>query len=176
MRGKSILLGLVLVTVVFSCRKKEIPIQEDHYFSFEIKISNKITEPTIINGYYGHVLEYKGDFMPSTDGNINKPDTVKNALYFYEISFLEQIQQSKVQKNGTDFYDLKLLAKNEVLPKFIIKPNKSGFYQIDTNKKEYLVLIEARKNLGYFNGGPMKLSTNNQLIFMDMRIDYDATF
>lgn len=177
MRGKNILLGLTLVMVVLSCRKDEVPVQEPYYFTFDVKISNRISEPTIINGYYGHVLEYEGNFMPTTDGEPKRPDTVRNELYFFEATFLEQIQQTKVQKNGTDFYDLKALEKNEVKPKFIVKPNKGGFYQIDTNQKEYLVLIKARKNLGYYNGGPLKVGhTTNQLINLDMKIDYNATF
>ncbi len=177
MSGKNILLGLILLVVVCSCKKEQVPIQDDYYFSFDVKISNKITEPTIINGYYGHVLEYNGNFMPSTDGETKKPDTVRNELYLYESSYLEQIQEAKVQKDGTDFYDLKKLEKNDIKPKFIVRPNKSGFYQIDTNQNEYLLLIEARKNLGYYNGGPLKVGGNsNQLRLMNMKIDYNATF
>lgn len=177
MRGKSILLGFVLTIVVLSCGKKDVPVVDDYYFTFEVKVSNKISEPTIINGLFGHVLEYEGNFMPSTDGETKKPDTVRNELYLYETSYLEQIQQAKVQKNGTDFYDLKLLEKNEVMPKYIIKPNKSGFYQVDTNQKEYLLLINARKNLGYYKGGPLKVgNATTQLRRMNMNIDYNATF
>ena len=115
--------------------------------------------------------------MPSTDGETKKPDTVRNELYLYESSYLEQIQEAKVRKDGTDFYDLKKLEKNDIKPKFIVRPNKSGFYQIDTNQNEYLLLIEARKNLGYYNGGPLKVGGNsNQLRLMNMKIDYNATF
>lgn len=177
MNGKSILLGLLLVVLVISCKKEQVPVQDDYYFSFKVKISNKITEPTIINGYYGHVLEYEGNFMPSTDGNTKKPDSIRNELYFYEASYLQEIQQAKVEKSGTEFYDLKLLEKNEIKPKFIIQPNKSGFYQIDTNSKEYLVLIETDNNLGYYNGGPLKVGfTDTQLRLLNMKIDYNATF
>ena len=116
--------------------------------------------------------------MPSTDGETKKPDSVRNELYFYEASQLEKLQQFKFQKNGTDFYNLKKLRKEEVLPKFIVVPNKNGFYQLDTNKDEYLVLIKVGKNRGYFNGGPLKVGhqTANDLRMMNMNIDYEATF
>lgn len=178
MQGKSALLMFVLTIFLVSCKKEQVPVQDDYYFSYKVKISNKLEEPTVINGYYGHVLLYEGNFLPSTDGPTKKPDSVRNSLYFYEISKLEQLQQAKVQKSGTDFYDLKKLEKEDVLPKFIVEPNKQGFYQIDTNKDEYLVLIEARKNLGYYNGGPLKVGHQeaNQLRLMNMNIDYNASF
>lgn len=178
MRGKTTLLLIVLTVFLVACKKNDVPVQDDYFFSYKIKVSNRISEPTIINGYYGHVLLYEGNFMPSTDGETKKPDTVRNELYFYEASHLEKIQEAKFQKNGTDFYDLKQLHKAEVQPKFIVVPNKSGFFQLDTNKDEYLVLIKVGKNRGYFNGGPLKVGhqTASDLRMRNMNIDYEATF
>lgn len=178
MRGKSILLLFVLTVLLVACKKDEVPVQDDYYFTYKIKVSNRIEQPTIINGYYGYVLLYEGNFMPSTDGETKKPDSVRNELYFYEVSQLEKLQEAKFQKNGTDFYNLKKLNKAEVLPKFIVIPNKSGFYQLDTNKDEYLVLINVGKNRGYYNGGPLKVGHQlaNDLRMMNMNIDYEATF
>ncbi|WP_420387005.1 hypothetical protein [Roseivirga sp.] len=177
MRAKNILLGLLLTTLIVGCKKDEVPVQDDYYFTYEIKISNRISEPTIINGYYGHVLLFEGDFMPSTEGTAKAPDTVRNELYFYDADKLEALEAAKVQRDGVDFYDLRKLKKDDVTPKYIIKPNKKGFYQIDTNNQNYLVLIEVKKNLGYFNGGPFKAGhETTQLRTRNMNIDYNATF
>ncbi|GHE70954.1 MULTISPECIES: hypothetical protein [Roseivirga] len=177
MKIRVALIGLILAVFAVSCKKDSVPQQDNFYFSYKVKMSNKITSPTIINGYHGHVLKFEGDFMPSTDGKTNAPDTVRNELYFFETSKLDQLQAAMIEKDGTKFYDLKLLEKKEVKPKFIIIPNKSGFYQIDTNNKEYLVIIKVNKKLGYYNGGALKLNaTNGTLRLMNMRIDYKATF
>ncbi len=177
MRGKIILLSIALSFLAISCKKDTVPQQDDYYFTFNVKMSNRINEPTIINGYYGHVLEYEGNFMPTTDGPAKAPDTVRNDIYVYEASLMDSLQQAKVQKNGVDFYDLKQLEKQEIKPKYIIRPNKSGFYQLDTNSKEYLLLIQTSKRLGYYNGGPLKVGGNtNVLINQDLKIDYKATF
>lgn len=177
MRGKIILFSIALSVLAVSCKKDTVPQQDDYYFTFRVKMSNKINQPTIINGYYGHVLLYDGNFMPTTDGPAKTPDTVRNELYVYEASLLDSLEQGKIQIEGGEFYDLKKLDKNNIKPKFIIKPNKSGFYQIDTNAKEYLMLIKVTDRLGYNNGGPLKIGGNPGLLMnLDPRIDYDATY
>ena len=177
MRGKIILFSIALSVLAVSCKKDTVPQQDDYYFTFTVNMSNKINEPTIINGYYGHVLQFEGNFMPTTDGPAKTPDTVRNELYVYEAALIDSLEQAKVQKDGKDFYDLRKLEKKDIKPKFIIKPNKSGFYQIDTNSKEYLLLIKVTKRLGYYNGGPLKIGGNTGLLMnLDPRIDFEATF
>lgn len=174
-KGLTIVL-LVLVSFV-ACKKESVPTQDEYYYSFKVKISNKIKEPTIINGYHGYVLLYEGDFMPSTEEEVQAPDTVRNDLYFYEESFLSELQSVTFEKDGTTFYDLKALEDKDIEPKFIVKPNKHGFYQIDTNDDLYLVLIKTSKNTGYYNGGALQIGGDDlRLRNLNMRIDYDATF
>ncbi len=177
MKYKGLLIILTLTLSVFGCKKNNVPVQDDYYFTFNVKISNKIQEPTIINGIHGHVLEYNGNFMPTSDGEVNAPDTVRNELYLYESSMLNDLQEATYEDDGTKFYNLKQLEENGIEPKFIVSPNKHGFYQVDTNDKEYLVLIEVKKGVGYYNGGALQVGGQTvRLLNLNMKIDHNATF
>lgn len=156
---------LTLAIVMTGCGKRNVP-QQDYSFKFKVAIANKITEPTIINGYYGTMNRY-------SDGPESDPETTKNCILLYEVQHKEALDAAVVQKNGTTFYDLRKLKKSEVEPKFIIIPNKKGFYQVDTNDKSYYALIQVKRNLGYYNGGVTLLNQlSNELRELEMRVDY----
>ena len=156
---------LVFLLLNISCVNKSV-LQNGYFFKFKISISNKITRPTIINGYYGTMNRYLA-------GPGSAPQPVRNHILLYELEHKEAIENAAVQKNGTIFYDLKNLRKADVKPKFIIVPNRKGFYQIDTNNKSYCVLIRAKRNLGYFSGGAAMLQKlSNEVRELEMRIDY----
>ena len=165
-----------------SCNKKNTPSKKkDYLFTYNVRVSNKITEPTVISGYHGKVLKYEGDFMPKMDasGNnaTNKPEAVRNEILIYTADMKGKIDSAAYNDGDVQFYSLKKLKKAKVKPKYIIKPNKSGFYQIDLGTGEYLALIKINKKKAYFNGGVRTLTgTSDKLTELDMRIDYKATF
>lgn len=173
------LLAITLFTsfLVLGCKKDNTPVAGNYYFNYKVRISDKIEEPTIINGYYGKVRKYEGDFMPSPDTEAREPEVAKNIILFFEARFQEEIEETVFTKDGTQFYNLKAIEKKGIQPKVIIFPNDDGFYQIDTNANEYVALIRINAKRGYFNGGLQKFGgLNNELKEQEMRIDYNATF
>ena len=180
MRGLSkLVLALSILLVVASCGKKNVPLT-NYFFTYKVAIKKKILEPTIINGYYGQMNLYKGDFSTKNDstGTSTKlPQPVNYSILLFEESQKEILESVVYSKGNTKYYDLGKLKKQDIQPKFEIVPNKSGFYQADTNGTAYLVLIRLNKRQGYYSGGLGTLkAVNNELINLEMRIDYDATF
>lgn len=176
---KKVLGLLIMVLLVAACKKESTPKSSDGYFfDYKVSISNKIEEPTIINGYYGYVHEYKGNFMPNPEAaEPKKPKVVTNQILFFDAVWKEEIEKTAITKDGIKFYDLRKIKQENIQPKFFIYPNKQGFYQFDTNGRKYVGLIQVTKRLGYMNGGLKEFGgLNNQLINYEMRIDYDATF
>ena len=182
MKLKNIALLALTLLALSSCNKKDKPLKKDYFFTYNVRIANKITEPTIISGYHGTVNFYEGDFMPKKNPEtgeaiINKPKPVRNEILIYTGDHKGKIDSVAYEDNGFKFYDLKKLKKQKVKPKYIIKPNKSGFYQIDLGTGEYVALIRVKKTKGYFNGGARILSaTTGTLKELEMMIDYKATF
>lgn len=171
--------AICCLVILAGCKRESNPVSANGYFfDYKVRISNNLTEPTIINGYYGKVQEYKGNYMPDPSSEeARKPKVATNRLVFYEADFRELIESAKIERNGTTFYDMSKLGKEELEPKFYIYPNKEGFYQFDTNGRKYIGFIQISKRLLYLNGGIKEFGgLNNQLINFDMRIDYDATF
>ncbi len=182
MKLKTVALLALAFIALGSCKKKNTPTKKNYFFTYNVRISNKITEPTIISGYYGKVQKYEGDFQPKQDLETNeaivrKPEPVRNEILIYTADQKGKIDSVAFQDNGFTFYDLKKLKKAKVEPKYIIKPNKSGYYQIDLGNGEFLALIRIKKNRGYFNGGVRTLkATAGSLKELEMMIDYKATF
>jgi hypothetical protein len=178
MRIKTILSLFIIFTLALSCKKKDAEKPEKVYsFNYRVKISNRINEPTIISGYYGHVMEYKGNFMPSPEAEPNKPKPVENKILLYSVDHKEAIEASAFQENGITFYNLRKLKKMDIEPKYTVLPNKQGYYQFDLGDKEYFAIIEIKKSKGYFNGGAKLVKGSvSTLEELEMRIDYEATF
>jgi len=173
------LLVLSFMALLLGCKKDSTPKSaEGYFFDYKVRIDNDINEPTIINGYYGLVREYKGNFMPDpTSEKQREPKLATNRLVFYEAAFKDEIASAAIERNGTTFYDMSKIRNEEIEPKFYIYPNRNGFYQFDTNGRKYIGFIQISKRLLYLNGGITEFDgLNNQLINFDMRIDYDATF
>lgn len=177
MRGlNKLVLAISVLLLVASCNRKNVP-QKTYFFTFNVKISKRITEPTIINGYYGTMNLYKGDFSKTDSLNTKEPVPERFEILLFETSKKEILDGVSYLKDGTVFYDLKKLKKAEVEAKFIITPNKSGFYQFDPNDNDYLALICINKSTGYYPGGLGTLqSPNGSTRKLEMRIDYQATF
>lgn len=177
MKLKTLSLVLIAIFALGSCKKKNTPQKEDFFFTYKVRIKKDIVEPTIISGFYGKVLKYEGNFMPSPDTEPREPEVVKNEILVYTADLQEKLEEVAFQEDGITFYNLKKLKKQDVAPKYIISPNKSGFYQMDLGVGEYCFLIRVKKNKGYINGGVKKITTvAGELKEMQMRIDYDATF
>ncbi|OEK00586.1 hypothetical protein BFP97_03280 [Roseivirga sp. 4D4] len=177
MRGvNKLVLAIAVLLLAASCNKKDVP-QKDYFFTFKVKMSKKITEPTIINGYYGTMNLYKGDFSVSDSTNTKQPVPATYEILLFETSQKDVIDATSYLKDGKLFYDLKKIKKAKVEAKFIITPNKSGFYQFDPNDADYLALICINKRTGYYPGGMATLpSPNGSTRKLDMRVDYQATF
>ena len=177
MKLKTLSLVIIAIFALSSCKKKNTPQKDDYFFSYTVKIHKKILEPTIISGFYGKVMKYEGDFMPSPGVEPRTPEVTDNAILVFTADLKSQIEETAVEENGITFYNLKKLKKAEVKPKYVIKPNKSGFYQMDLGAGEYCFLIEIKKARAYYNGGLQTFTTKDgELKEMEMRIDYNATF
>lgn len=174
--------GLLIVCCLLffvGCKKDSTPKSaQGYFFDFKIRMDKDINEPTIVNGYYGKVLEYKGDFMPDPTAETQKePKIATNTLVFYEIDWKDEIAKAAIERNGVTFYDMSKIRAEQIQPKVYISPNRNGFYQFDTNGKKYIGFIQISKRLLYMNGGLKEFGgLNNELINFDMRIDYDASF
>lgn len=176
---KRILIAVLGLFVLWGCKKDSTPQSaEGYFFDYNVRMDNDINEPTIINGYYGHVKEYKGNFMPNPSlEEQKKPAIATNRLVFYEVAFKDDIATAAIERDGTTFYDMSKISDLDIEPKYYIYPNKEGFYQFDTNGRKYVGFIQVSKRLLYMNGGLKEFGgLNNELINFDMRIDYDATF
>jgi hypothetical protein len=178
MRIKTILSVLIIFSLVTSCKKKDAKKDDkEYFFSFRVDISKRILEPTIISGFYGHVMEYTGDFKPNTTGEVKKPAPVQNKVLLYLAENKEALDDAAYQEEGQLFYDLRKLKKKNVLAKYIIIPNKDGFYQFDLGDQEYYAIVEIKRSKGYFKGGTKLLKgTVSTLEELDIRIDYNASF
>ena len=165
---------LVLIMVIISgCRKDEVP-QKSFYFSFRVNISNKITEPTIVNGYYGTLTDKNGKVKLKKNAIEENITTVaQNCIYLFGVDKKEAIEEVSFEKNGKIVYDLKQLKKADIKPKFIIIPNKSGFFQFDSGDQPYLPLIEVKGNLGYYPTplAPLPAQTG-ALLKLDIALDF----
>lgn len=166
--------ALSIMLVAVSCGKKNVP-QSSYFFTFKVRISKKITEPTIVNGYYGQMNQYKNNTSSKTDSlsivNGNR-QTVNYSILLFETNKKDIIESVSYTKDGLKFYDLKKLKKEDVKPKFIIIPNKKGFYQVDNNDKAYHVLIRINKKTGYYPGGLGTFEKlNNELKQLEMKVD-----
>lgn len=177
MKGfNKLVLAISVLLLIASCNKKDVP-QKTYFFTFNVKMSNKINEPTILNGYYGTMNLYKGDFSKTDSLNTREPVPARFEILLFEESTKEILDKTSYLKDGKVFYDLKKIKQAEIEPKIIITPNKNGFYQFDPNDADFLAIICINKRTGYYPGGlGMLQSPNGSTRKLDMRIDYQATF
>lgn len=177
MKLKTLSLVLIAIFALGSCKKKNTPQKKDFFFTYQVRIKKNILEPTIISGFYGKVMKYEGDFMPSPGVEPTQPEAVRNEILVFTADLKEKIEATAYEEGGITFYNLKKLKKEDVAPKYIIRPNKSGFYQMDLGVGDYCFLIRIKKNRAYINGGVQTITTKaGELKEKEMRIDYKATF
>lgn len=177
MKLKTLSLVLIAIFALGSCKKKTTPEKKEYFFTYEVRMKKNIVEPTIISGFYGKVMKYEGNFMPSPDMEPNKPEIARNDILVFTADLKDKIKATAYQEEGITFYNLKELKKQDVAPKYIITPNKSGFYQMDLGAGDYCFLIQIKKNKAYINGGVQTITTKpGELKEKEMRIDYKASF
>lgn len=174
MRTNILLSILVISSLSFSC-KKEAVVQKPVDFKYQVKIPKKMEKPTVISGFYGYLLKYEGDFSQANPDLKGIP--VQNNILLYEIQHKEAIEGVAYQEGSITFYDLKKLEKMDIKPKLTVIPNNKGFYQFDLSDKAYCVLVEVKKNTGYYKGGVAVFQgSQEQLNDRELRIDYKANF
>lgn len=178
MRIKTILSVLIIFSFAVGCKKKDSKKQDkDYFFNYRVQISKKILEPTIISGFYGNVMEYKGNFKPDANGETKKAEPSQTRILLFLAENKEALDGVAYQEAGKTYYDLRKLKKKKIAPKYTIIPNKSGFYQFDLGDQEYYALLEIKKSKGYFSGGAKLLKgTVSTLEELEMRVDNGATF
>ena len=166
------LLALV-VLLVSGCKKGDLP-QESYYFTFKVKIDNRITEPTIVNGFYGTLIDKNGKVKSKKDTvQENTNPIARNAIYLFETEHKDEIEKTALESKGKTVYSLKKIQKADIKPKFIIIPNKHGFFQFDTSNIPYLALIRVKGNLAYNQSGLVPLpALTGELIKLDLILDY----
>lgn len=177
MRGlNKLVLAIAVLIAVASCNKKDVP-QKSYFFSFKVKMSKRISEPTIINGYYGQMNLYKGDFSVKDSTNTNEPVPASYPILIYQAVHKDKIEATSYLKDGKIFYNLKEIKKLDIEPKIVLTPNKAGFYQFDPNSNEYVALIRINKRTGYYSGGLGSFfSRETQLRQLEIKVDHQATF
>ncbi|MFT6871380.1 MAG: hypothetical protein ACJAVN_000378, partial [Roseivirga sp.] len=94
MRGfNKLVLAISVLLLVASCNKKDVP-QKTYFFTFNVKMSNKINEPTILNGYYGTMNLYKGDFSKTDSLNTREPVPARFEILLFEESTKEILDKT----------------------------------------------------------------------------------
>ena len=142
-----------------------------------INIDN-ITIPTITRGYYGRVLRWQGDFMPGTE-NPGTVTSVKNEIYIYPKLTIDLTVNARVDERSSNFYYPDSIFCD---PLFIIFPNDSGYYEIDTGIGQYSALIRIENNQLYINYisspegqlGPFNIE-GDTLIRRNLNIDFEMS-
>ncbi|MBN1117422.1 MAG: hypothetical protein JXA77_09475 [Bacteroidales bacterium] len=173
------LLGLI------SCNENNSPIIENPNDSIPnvtevliktdtIIVEDNIITPGIQHGFYGFIIEYKGDFMPGTEypGTI---DTVQMDLYIFNKLRLDSIQNARPDRASP----LWLVNSIKQIPVAIIKTNNLGFYEFEIPNGEYTGLIRIDNEHFYANGfdglgyiTPM-IKNDDALIKINFSVDYE---
>ncbi len=173
MTKKAFLFLIVGVIALSACNKEDIP-KEPYYFTFYVKINKRITEPTIVNGYHGTLTDRNGKVKLKKDSiDANITPVAQNDIHLYDATHFDKIQEFAIESSGVTVYDLKKIKKADIKPKFVVTPNKSGFFQFDTGEIEYIPLIAVKGKKGYYPKGLTKLpALTGELIKIDLAIDY----
>ncbi len=153
---------LLLITLISlsSCSKKEVehprsiqfeetdPVTFKEIVTDTVIIEADIMEPTIKNGLFGFVLEWKGDFMPGAapTGTI---DSIQRDIYIYEKLTFDSIQNARTEQYSW-FWNVDSIKQK---PLKIIKTNNRGFYQIQLDPGNYSAFAKFNSTTFYSNGG-----------------------
>jgi hypothetical protein len=178
------LIVIILLLGFFSCDENNSPVndnQNDNLLPIEtdtIFISDGVMSPSIQKGFYGYILELKGDFMPGEGPGTGTIDSVQMDLYIYGKLTFDSIQNARTEQYSWFWF----LDSINQIPLAIIKPNDRGFYEIDLPTGDYTRLVKIDDQRFFSNGGredghlgPMILG-DNELIKLDFKIDYEASY
>ena len=173
MKNQLTALFLLLLVASAGCKKDEVP-QESYYFTFNVRMSNKINEPTIVSGFYGTMTNKNGKVKLKKNAiEENIKPVAQNKIYLYDADNIEQIRAHATESEDITLYDLRKLEKEDIKPKFIVTPNKSGFFQFDTGDKSYIPLVKVKGNKGYYPEGLKELPIlSSELVKMDIVLSY----
>lgn len=172
MPRRAIGIFIFAVLILSGCKKEDVP-QKSYYFTFKVKMSKRITEPTIVNGFYGTMTNLNGKRKKKKDSvDANAKPIAQNTILLFDSQYLDQIKEIGAEKNGKTLYSLKKLKKLKIKPKFIIVPNKFGFFQFDPGNKAFIPLIEIKGNNGYYPMGLQILpELSSELRMLNVAID-----
>ena len=164
MKIKIILIVFATCFLFQACNKSAAPttIYNMHY---NVVISNKIKEPSVVSGFYGHMTK-----AHKKSGN---PKPSSTPVLIFPITDKEQIESVKYEEKGKIFYNLKKLATQGVTAKYRFVPNSSGFYQMDLGEEQFCILIAASSKKGFYPGGVGVLTaTMRDLVELNLSGDY----
>jgi hypothetical protein len=173
-----LLLGLI------SCEENNLPNNDNHndkLTSIEtdtIFIEDGRMSPTIQQGFYGFIIELKGDFMPGEEPSVGTIDSVQMDLYVYYKLTFDSIKNARSEQNHWFW----IVDSVNQVPLAIIKPNDNGFYEIDLPNGNYTGLVKIDDKNFYTNGGledghiGAMILDNEELIKQDFQVDYQASY
>jgi hypothetical protein len=173
----------LLILLVISCEKdnpnpnsQENP--DNKILTDTIIIPSDIDSPTINKGFYGFILEWKGDFMPGSDNTSGGTiDSVQMDLYVYTKLTFDSVMNARTD----DFSVFYLVDSIKQTPLNIIKSNNKGFYQIMLDSGVYTGLVKINKDSFYINGGlgdghiGAMIIESDTLIKRNFNIDYEIS-
>jgi len=183
---------ILLITLIslISCSKKEVENPKSIQFEENTPVTSKekeivtdtviieanIIEPTIKNGLFGFVIEWKGDFMPGSTPTGTK-DSIQRDIYIYEKLTFDSIQNARTEKYSWFWYVDSIKQK----PLKIVKTNNKGFFQVSLDSGNYSAFAKFNQNTFYTNGGTSDGQLgqveyeNNTLMQRNFDIDFEKS-
>jgi len=165
MRFKIVLFTVLGCVLLQSCNKKTAKPAAKFEVNYNVVISNKVLEPSIISGFFGH--------MTKMHKKSNSPKPSRTPILIFPFEDKEAIESVKYEANGKTFYNLKALASRGVLPKYKFIPNKFGFYQMDLGEGKFCILMAEGSKHAFYPGGLGILSTTmTDLMELNLSADH----
>jgi hypothetical protein len=164
MKYKIILTVVVTCFLFQACNKSAAP-ATIYNMKYNVVISNKIKEPSVVAGFFGH--------MTKAHKKSSTPKPSSTPILIFPFAEKEQIESVRYEEKGKIFYNLKKLAAQGIKAKYRFVPNSSGFYQMDLGEEQFCILIAASSKKGFYPGGVGVLNASmTELVELNLSGDY----
>jgi hypothetical protein len=149
------------------------------YSDITIVTDENLSAPSISNGYYGYVVELKGNFMPGIDGSSGGMiDSVQKEVFVYNKLTFDDLKNARTEMYSSFWF----IDSISSAPVAIIRPNTNGFYQLKLPPGNYTGLIKIDEtrlynNLSIGDGhvGPLIFEADT-LVKLNFKIDFEAGY